>query len=427
MKKSFLIISIILFFATSITYAKTIRILMETVPDTRYLQELLPEFEKQTGIKVEIEAIGYSDMHTKLVPQLISSQGSYDLIVVDFYWVGEFTKAKWLMPLDDLVKRDNIDVNRYVPALMNLVGQVDGTIYMLPFYNYSMALVYRKDMINDPKEKLAFKSETGLDLKVPTSWPEYWKQVEFFTRDNDKDGQTDFFGTVIQAQRGDCIAMHWSNFLYGQGGRYNASNGEPLLNSAAAISAMAYYKEAIAKYSPEGSAAYCFDEAFNIVAQGNAYSLTTFNIMYAGFDDPKSSSVVGKIGIAPNPGGGLNGAWGWAIPNSSPQKEEAWKFIKWAESFDVAKKRALLGGAPTQSKIFKDAEIIKKRPYYPILGEILAGAQEFPVFTYTTEFVEKVGLELNLAATGEKEIEKAMNAANKAYRKLLVKDGKLSN
>ena len=74
-----------------------------------------------------------------------------------------------------------------------------------------------------------------------------------------------------------------------------------------------------------------------------------------------------------------------------------------------------------------NAEIIKKRPYYPILGEILAGAQEFPVFTYTTEFVEKVGLELNLAATGEKEIEKAMNAANKAYRKLLVKDGKLSN
>jgi ABC-type glycerol-3-phosphate transport system substrate-binding protein len=149
--------------------------------------------------------------------------------------------------------------------------------------------------------------------------------------------------------------------------------------------------------------------------------------MYAGFDDPKSSSVVGKIGIAPNPGGGLNGAWGWAIPNSSPQKEEAWKFMKWAESFDIAKKRALLGGAPTQSKIFKDAEVIKKRPYYPILGEILAGAQEFPVFTYTTEFVEKVGLELNLAATGEKELEKAMNDANKAYRKLLVKDGKLAN
>ncbi len=425
MKKLIVLSTIFAFLYTSHLHAKTIRILMETVPDTRYLQELLPEFEQQTGIKVEIEAIGYVDMHTKLVPQLIAPQGSYDLIVVDFYWVGEFTKAKWLMPLDDLVKRDNINVNRYIPALMNLVGRVDGTIYMLPFYNYSMAMVYRKDLINDPNEKANFKAQTGFDLKVPTNWSEYWKQVEFFTRDKDNDGKNDFFGTVIQGQRGDCIAMHWSNFLYAQGGRYNANNGEPLLNSAAAISAMAYYKEAIAKYSPEGSASYCFDEAFNIVAQGNAYSLTTFNIMYAGFDDPKSSSVVGKIGIAPNPGGGLNGAWGWAIPNSSTQKEEAWNFIKWAESYKIAKKRAMLGGAPTQSKIFNDPDILRERPYYPILGQVLAGAQEFPVFTYTTEFVEKVGRELNLAATGEKEIEEAMNAANKAYRKLLVKDGKL--
>ena len=427
MKKSIILTFMVLFCFVQLSFAKTIRILMETVPDTRYIEELLPEFEKETGIKVETEGIGYVDMHSKLVPQLLASQGSYDLIVVDFYWVGEFTKAGWLMPLDDLVRRDNIDVNRYVPALMDLVGRVDGTIYMLPFYNYSMAMVYRKDLINDPKEKAAFKTQTGMDLKVPTSWPEYWKQVEFFTRDNDNDGQNDFFGTVIQGQRGDCVAMHWSNFLYSQGGSYNANDGEPLLDSAAAISAMAYYKEAIAKYSPEGSAGYCFDEAFNVVAQGNAYSLTTFNIMYAGFDDPKSSSVVGKIGIAQNPGGGLNGAWGWAIPNSSTQKEDAWKFIKWVESFDIAKRRAMKGGAPTQSKIFTDSAILKKRPYYPILGELLAGAQEFPVFTYTTEFVEKVGRELNLAATGDKDLVEAMQDANKAYRKLLVKDGKLSN
>ena len=54
--------------------AETVRILMETVPDTRYIQELLPEFEEATGIDVEIEAISYIDMHSKLVPQLISSQ-----------------------------------------------------------------------------------------------------------------------------------------------------------------------------------------------------------------------------------------------------------------------------------------------------------------------------------------------------------------
>ena len=137
-------------------------------------------------------------------------------------------------------------------------------------------------------------------------------------------------------------------------------------------------------------------------------------------------SQVGKVGIAPNPGGGLNGGWGWAIPNSSPQKEAAWSFIKWAEDPETAKKRALLGGAPTQSSIFTDPEVVKARPYYPILGEILAGTQDFPVFTYTTEFVEEVGRELNLAATGEKPIPEAMAAAQEEFRKLLVKDGKIS-
>ena len=75
-----------------IAKAETIRLLMETVPDTRYIQELLPEFKAQTGIDVEMEVISYIDMHTKLVPQLIAAQGSYDAIVVDFYWVGEFTR-----------------------------------------------------------------------------------------------------------------------------------------------------------------------------------------------------------------------------------------------------------------------------------------------------------------------------------------------
>ena len=102
------------------------------------------------------------------------------------------------------------------------------------------------------------------------------------------------------------------------------------------------------------------------------------------------------------------------------------KGLKWAEAYETAKQRAMLGGAPTQARIFNDPDVVAKRPYYPVLGEILAGAQDFPVFTYTTELVEEMGRELNLAATGEKDIKEAMDAAAEKFRKLLVKDGKLS-
>ena len=408
-----------------IAKAETIRLLMETVPDTRYIQELLPEFKAQTGIDVEMEVISYIDMHTKLVPQLIAAQGSYDAIVVDFYWVGEFTKAGWLMPLDDLVKRDGIDLGAYVPKLLDLVGQVEGVTYMLPVYNYSMAFIYRKDLLEDSANQAAFKEKYGMDLRVPETWDEYMKQVDFFTRDTDGDGKRDLFGTVIQAQRGDCISMQWANYLYGNGGSYHDDKWNPLMDTPEAIQAMKDYRLHLTNNSPPGSESFCFDEAFNVMAQGKSYSLLTFNIMYAGFEDPESSKVIGKVGIAPNPGGGLNGGWGWAIPNSSPNKEAAWKFLKWVESYEVAKKRALLGGAPTQTKIFTDPDIVSARPYYPTLQKILEGVKDFPVFTYTTQFVEATGLELNLAATGQKDPAEALKDANAAFRKLLEKDGKI--
>ena len=425
LKRLFLVVTVFLLIG-GLVQAESIRLLMESVPDTRYIQELLPQFKAETGIDVDMEVISYIDMHSKLVPQLVSPKGSYDAIVVDFYWVGEFTKAGWLMPLDDLVKRDNFDTGVYVTKLIELVGRVDNTLYMLPFYNYSMAIIYRKDMLEDPKEQAAFKAKYGMDLKIPKTWDEYWKQVEFFSRDTNNDGKTDMFGTVIQGQRGDCISMQWSNYLYALGGQYNDSNWNPTLNSAAGVAALTAYREALQKFSPPGSESYCFDEGFNVLAQGKAYSLQTFNIMFAGFEDPESSKVVGKVAITPNPGGGLNGAWGWAIPKSSPNKEAAWKFLKWVESYEIAKKRALLGGAPTQTKIFVDPEVVAARSYYPILGEILAGAQQFPVFTYTTQLVEEMGRELNLAATGEKDVKEALDASAEAFRKLLIKDGKLS-
>ena len=328
--------------ATGAEAGSTVHILMENVPDTRYVQDLLPEFKAQTGIDVEIESISYIDMHSKLVPQLSSPEGGYDAIVVDFYWVAEFTQAGWLMPLDDLIKKDNVDTSVYLPSLMNLVGKVGDVTYMLPFYNYSMGIIYRKDLLNDPKEQEAFKAKYGTDLKIPTTWDEYKKQVEFFTRDTDGDGKADFYGTVNQGQRGDCISMQWSNYLYGNGGQYHDANWKATFDGEAGVKAVEDFKTDIAKHGPTGAESFCFDEASNVFGQGKAFSLVTFNILLAGFDDPKSSQVIGKAGIAANPGGGLNGGWGWAIPNSSPDKEAAWTFIKWIE-VEGSRKEAHVG------------------------------------------------------------------------------------
>ena len=116
------------------------------------------------------------------------------------------------------------------------------------------------------------------------------------------DGKLDFFGTINQGQRGDCISMQWSNYLYANGGQYHDANWKATFNSAAGVKAVEDFKTDIAKHGPTGAESYCFDEASNVFGQGKAYSFVTFNILLSGFDDPKSSQVVGKADIAANPG-----------------------------------------------------------------------------------------------------------------------------
>ena len=80
----------------------TLNLLMEDVPDTVAIEEQLPQFEAQTGIKVSFEKVVYTVMHEKLVPQLMAQQGkgSYDVLECDNYWVGEFVMAGWLQPIN---------------------------------------------------------------------------------------------------------------------------------------------------------------------------------------------------------------------------------------------------------------------------------------------------------------------------------------
>ena len=194
--------------------------------------------------------------------------------MVDFYWVGEFTKAGWLQPLDDRIEADKFDTSVYVPKLMDLVGKVDGATYMLPFYNYAMGLLYRTDLLADEKNKADFKAKYGMELRVPKTWDEYLKQVEFFTKDG-------MYGVVNQGLRPDPIAMEWSNYLFANGGEYHDANWKPTLNTEAGVKALEQYATNINKYGPLGAASFCFDEAFNVMAQGKAYSYITYNFFRA--------------------------------------------------------------------------------------------------------------------------------------------------
>src|SRR6267142_414941 len=87
----------------------TLHALMEDVPETKIIEAMLPDFEKETGIKVEFQKLVYSEMHDKLVTQLTGNASYYNLLEVDFLWAGEFPEAGWLADLKPFADNTGFD------------------------------------------------------------------------------------------------------------------------------------------------------------------------------------------------------------------------------------------------------------------------------------------------------------------------------
>lgn len=376
----------------------TLNILMEDVPDTTCVTALLDQFEAETGIKVNVESVNYSSMHEKILTQMLSSTNSYDIIVVDCYWVGEFAAAGWMAPLDDYIKESGFDTSVYIGSMMDMVGQVNGTTYMLPFYNYMLSLIYRTDVW----------AEQGME--IPSDMESYVEACKQITANTNGA----MSGAVMQGLRPDPIAMEWCNYLFSCGGDFYDADGNIIINNEAGVKSLELYVENMTNSAPAGAAGFGFDEAFNVMAQGNAASYVTYNWMLPRLENTDESSVPGLCDITPMPGGvSLNAGWGWAIPHNAEDKDASWKFLQWVESFDVCKARAIAGGSPTRSDVMSDAEVLAAWPHLDTVQTIMETSKMIPIMEDAPQLIEVLGRELSEAVAGTKTAQEAVDTLAK--------------
>src|SRR5919107_1164365 len=138
----------------------TLNLLMEDLLETTIIEEMLPEFTELTGITVNFEKVAYPVMHEKLVPQLAAGpgNGSYDVLEVDFYWVYEFARSGWVEDLGPRIESSDgqVDLARYIPALLDIGSTVDDTTYYPPMFPNPIGLIYREDLLNDEAFRAAY-------------------------------------------------------------------------------------------------------------------------------------------------------------------------------------------------------------------------------------------------------------------------------
>ncbi len=387
----------------------TLTIIMEEVPDYDIVAKLTPKFEAEhPNIKIKFDAMPYDAMRDKILTSFLAPEATYDIIIVDNPWMDEFALADYLTPLDDYIANTpGYDFNDFVAPIRD-IGVVNGKIYGVPYYNYALGLIVRQDIFD----------EKG--IQVPTTLDDYLKTIQSLT-DKDKG----FYGAAMQPQRGYKIFEEWKNWLYAAGGNLFDEQGNVILDNEAGVRALKMYKEAYETAAPPNSLNWGFDEAMRAMAAGQAATMMSYNWMLPTLNNPEgpAGDLAGKFALYPVPGGkAVLGAWHWAIPHNSKNKDAAWTFISWLTSKEVDKERVIMGGAPTRASVMNDPEVWEKgygKDYYQTVLKILSNSEPLARGPKAEEIIQVVGTELNAAVAGEKSVEQALKDAADKVREIV--------
>lgn len=376
----------------------TLQAIMEEVPDTDIVMDLIEDFESEhDNITVEVEALPFDQMRDRIVTSSLAPEPTYDIVVVDNPWMTDFANGDYLLELDDYLAEaegEGYDYEDFAEPLRE-IGQVDGTTYGVPFYNYALSLIYRSDLIDEAPSDIEDYRELVADLS----------------------SEGEVSGLAMQPQRGYKIFEEWANWLYAYGGSLTDGEGTVTLDSPEAREALEAYIETYETAAPDDSLNWGFDQALRAVSGGEAASMISYNWMLPTLNNPEGQAgdLAGSFEVAEVPGGkAALGSWSWAIAGNSASPDAAWEFISWVTSPETAKQRVIAGGAPTRMSVLDDEEVWEQgygQHYYETVASILEDAEPLASGPNAEEVITVVGTQLNAAVAGEASVDEAITAA----------------
>lgn len=93
--------------------------------------KLIPEFTKETGIKVQVDKVEYMRMRDKQLLELSKPKGEYDIVSYVCMWKTEYVSKGMMTPLapfftNPKVSNPSYDIEDFVPAYLAIWGWLGG-------------------------------------------------------------------------------------------------------------------------------------------------------------------------------------------------------------------------------------------------------------------------------------------------------------
>ncbi len=391
---------------------KTVTINIPAHPHYDAMTKLLPEFTKETGIKVEIDKLAIGRLKEKQLLEMAKPQGDYDLACYIVMWKTEYVSKNLVLQLDAFFNNPALadpayDMKDIIPIYLENLGLVGGPkgylagpgakLYGLPYGAETSVLAYRRDVF------------AKLNLKVPETYDDFSKALRVL-----KD-QSGIGALTSRGQAGHQAVHAWLLHLNPLGGAIFDDNWKPRFNDKAGVAALKFLQDVVAT-GPAGIAGYGQGESNTAFLQGQA-AMYLDSTSFAGVvNDPARSKVVGNVSWALHPQGvkraSQSGGLGLTIPKNAKNADAGFLLMQWLTSKQQDKAVTKLGGAPTRNSTMTDADLVRQYPEFITFKEALKySAPDWrPIIAVWDKInVQALGVGISEALTGKKSAEDALN------------------
>ncbi|PMH43223.1 sugar ABC transporter substrate-binding protein [Vibrio sp. 10N.286.49.B3] len=297
--------------ATTAQAANNSEIRFDGFPDfDSSLKVLLPDFEKETGIKVDYLMNNHGDHHTKLTTNLATGSGAGDVIVVDVEKIGPFVASGGLVNLSEKYGADKY-AEKFAPYAWAQGKGADGGVYGMPVDLGPGVMYYRTDVFE----------KAGVDLdEAIKDWDSYIKAGEALKKQNVQ---------LIASAADVAQAIIFTTVPEGEGLYFDA-DGNSVVTSERFVHAFTVAKEIRDKGLDARITAWS-NEWYEGFRTGSFATQLSGAWLLGHLNNWIAPETKGKWRVSNLPDG-IYGSWGGSflsIPTQSDNPDEAWKLIEY--------------------------------------------------------------------------------------------------
>ena len=404
-------------------------------------------WEKETGIKIEMVGVAAGNEFTKVMQDISTKAGAYDIYQTFWNGIGDLAEAGGLVNLDEFVakyKPEWDDPKRgYVGGVqgVTLLNKYNGSYYAVSLDGDFQTWIYRKDLFEDPKERVDFKAKHGWELRFPETWEELDQVATFFHRpDKGLFGCTDLrnqgWGYTNWYQRY-CSMGAPNRMLFELNGKPGTLSA--LINSPEGIKATKGYVDSLKYHSPD-AISWGWPEQYGNMGGGGAAITCAFSNMPKFLDNAANagSKVTGKLAAALPPGTRVNGklirrSVLWAnlmaeVSSQSKYPEACYLFLQWlggSRTFSWMSSNPAGYFDPFQLANFDDPLVQESYHPYQVMNIRETIKRAVPTINYLGASAYHKALDENLMAalSGQQTAEEAMQKVDKEWQKVTQRIG----